>query len=251
MPFVDRRLEIAALLLLCLFSLPVVAQVSAALSGRVTDQSGAAVPGATVTAKDTDMGISRATITDAAGRYELPALPVGRYEVEAEKSGFAEAVRSGIVLVVGQDAAADLSLKVGNVSEQVKVVADAPVVNTTTQDISGLVGEKEVKQLPAEWTQLRFAAHHQPWSGQFHLGEDGRHRSLEFKHGKQFRGVGKSSAAEFVPAERSRVHGRRGEQYAARRGESKFDWRGGGARVQCAARFLWRGIWQAARERRS
>jgi hypothetical protein len=143
-----RRLGFVLLSLLLLNTFSVRAQVSAALSGRVTDQTGAAVSGATVTAKDTETGISRSTVTNAAGRYELPALPVGRYEVEAEKSGFAGAIRSGILLVVGQDAAADLSLKVGNVSEQVKVVADAPIVNATTQDISGLVGEKEIKQLP-------------------------------------------------------------------------------------------------------
>jgi Carboxypeptidase regulatory-like domain/TonB-dependent Receptor Plug Domain len=143
-----RRPCYALLSLLLVVSLPVMAQVSAAISGRVSDQTGAAVSGATVTAKDTDMGMTRATVTDAAGRYQLPALPLGRYEVEAEKSGFAGAVRSGIVLVVGEDAAADLTLKVGNVSEQVKVVADAPIVNPTTQDISGLVGEKEVKELP-------------------------------------------------------------------------------------------------------
>jgi hypothetical protein len=143
-----RRFGCALLSLFLLFSFPAMAQVSAALSGRVTDQTGAVVTGATVTAKDTETGITRSTLTDAAGRYELPALPVGRYEVEAEKSGFAGAIRSGIQLVVGQDAAADLSLKVGNVSEQVKVVADAPMVNATTQDISGLVGEREVKQLP-------------------------------------------------------------------------------------------------------
>jgi hypothetical protein len=143
-----RRFAVAVLSLLLVFSVPAGAQVSAALSGRVTDQSGAGVPGATVTAKDTDMGISRETVTDAAGRYELPALPVGRYEVAATKSGFAVAVRSGINLVVGQDAVADLSLKVGNVNEQVRVDANVSVVNTTTEDISGLVGEREVKQLP-------------------------------------------------------------------------------------------------------
>ena len=144
----SRRHWIAVLSLLLVFSVPAVAQVSAALSGRVTDQAGAGLPGATVTAKDTDMGISRETVTDAAGRYELPALPVGRYEVTATKSGFAVAVRSGINLVVGQDAAADLSLKVGNVTEQVRVDANVSIVNTTTEDISGLVGEREVKQLP-------------------------------------------------------------------------------------------------------
>ncbi len=143
-----RCLILPAFFLSCLFSLPVLAQVSATLSGRITDQSGAVVQGATVTAKDTDTDISRTSITDAAGRYELPGLPVGRYEVEVQKNGFAEALRSGIVLVVGQDATADLTLKVGDVNEQVRVVADASMVNSTTQDITGLVGEKEVKQLP-------------------------------------------------------------------------------------------------------
>jgi hypothetical protein len=144
----SQRHWIAVLSLLLVFSVPAMAQVSAALSGRITDQAGAGLPGATVTAKDTDIGISRETVTDTAGRYELPALPVGRYEVTATKSGFAVAIRSGINLVVGQDAAADLSLKVGNVTEQVRVDANVSVVNTTTEDISGLVGEREVKQLP-------------------------------------------------------------------------------------------------------
>jgi hypothetical protein len=143
-----RRFCFAILCLFLIFSLPVAAQVSAALSGRGTDQTGAAVPEVTVTATDTDMGIARVTTTDAAGRYELPELPIGRYEVGAAKSGFAGTVRSGILLVVGQEATADLSLKVGSVSEQVRVVADAAIVNTTTQDISGLVGEKEIKELP-------------------------------------------------------------------------------------------------------
>ena len=143
-----RRFAVAVLSLLLVSSVPAIAQVSAALSGRVTDPTGAGIPETTVTAKATDTGISRETVTDAAGRYELPALPVGRYEVTATKSGFAVAVRSGISLVLGQDATADLSLKVGNVSQQVKVDENVSMVNTTTDDISGLVGEREVKQLP-------------------------------------------------------------------------------------------------------
>ena len=64
------------------------------------------------------------------------------------KEGFAEGIRSGIRLVVGQDATVDVGLRVGQVSEQVRVTEDAPVVNLTTQDISGLVGEQQVKDLP-------------------------------------------------------------------------------------------------------
>src|ERR1700751_4977277 len=86
------------------------AQVTANLSGRVTDPSGAAVTGATVTANDTETGIARTTLTDPGGQYHLFELSVGHYEVRASKDGFAERVRGGIVLVVGQDATADLSL---------------------------------------------------------------------------------------------------------------------------------------------
>ena len=124
------------------------AQVSASLSGLVTDPSGATVSAASVTAKNLDTGISRTVLTDQGGRYRFFALPVGPYEIRVTKEGFAEGVRSGIRLVVGQDATVDLGLRVGQVSEQVKVTADAPVVNLTTQDISGLVGERQVKDLP-------------------------------------------------------------------------------------------------------
>src|SRR5215475_15048713 len=125
-----------------------VAQVSARLSGAITDPSGAAVSGAAVTEKSLDTGISRTASTDSSGRYTFFALPVGLYEVRVTKDGFAEGIRSGIRLAVGQDASADLTLRVGKVSEQVKVTEDAPVVSLTTQDISGLVGERQVKDLP-------------------------------------------------------------------------------------------------------
>src|SRR5579864_138163 len=124
------------------------AQVSATLSGVVTDQSGAAVSGAAVTAQNLDTGRSRSTVTDSAGGYQLFALPVGQYEVRVKKDGFAEGIRTGIRLAVGQDANADLSLRLGAISEEVKVTGDAAVVSVTTQDISGLVGERQVKDLP-------------------------------------------------------------------------------------------------------
>src|SRR6202795_3812078 len=142
------NLSILALLLSC-FCVPLSpAQVSASLSGLITDPSGAAVSAASVTAKNTDTGVSRTVPTDQSGRYRFFALAVGPYEVRVKKEGFAEGIRSGIRLVVGQDATVDLGLRVGRVSEQAKVTEDAPVVNLTTQDISGLVGERQVKDLP-------------------------------------------------------------------------------------------------------
>src|SRR5215831_15931928 len=152
-PTVNQRMKIFALwicamLCVCLAGPFSVAQVPAGLSGVVTDPSGAAVVAAAVTAKSLDTGVSRTATTDQSGRYRFFLLPVGLYEVRVSKDGFAAAIRSGIDLAVGQDAIIDLSLRVGQTSEQVKVTADAPVVSLTTQDISGLVGEREVKDLP-------------------------------------------------------------------------------------------------------
>ena len=145
-PGLSSRMALVWLLLLC--STAGLSQVSANLSGTITDQSGAAVPAASVTAKNLDTGISRVATTGRAGHYELTALALGRYELQVEKSGFAQAIRTGIHLVVGEDAVVDVTLRIGRVSEQVKVNGDTPVVNLTTPDISGVVGERQVKDLP-------------------------------------------------------------------------------------------------------
>ena len=124
------------------------AQVSAAISGVVTDPSGAAVSAATVTAKSVETGTLRSTTTDAAGRYLLPELAVGEYELTVVKDGFRSLVRSGIDLVVGQEARVDLVLQVGEVKEQIVVTEEVSPVNATTTDISGVVAERQVKDLP-------------------------------------------------------------------------------------------------------
>src|SRR5882672_9574186 len=124
------------------------AQVSAAISGRVTDPAGAVVSGATVTAHNLETHAVRTTVTDEAGRYSILSLAVGAYEVRISKQGFQEAIRGGIHLAVGQQAIVDITLRIGQVSEQVKVMADAPVVSVTYADISGFVAEQQVKDLP-------------------------------------------------------------------------------------------------------
>jgi hypothetical protein len=124
------------------------AQVSADLSGVVTDPSGAAVASAALTATNTDTGLTRDTVTDGAGHYRLSALPLGQYEVHARKAGFSDEVRKGVRLVVGQDATVDLKLQIGESSQRVTITADAPPVSVTNADISGVVGEEQVKDLP-------------------------------------------------------------------------------------------------------
>jgi hypothetical protein len=123
-------------------------QTSSSLSGFVSDPSGAGIASANVTAKKVSTGMVRVTVTDSDGRFQVPALPVGDYEIVASKPGFSQEIRTGIHLVVGQDATADLRLSVGPVQQQVAVHANASAVSVSTADISGLVGEKEIKDLP-------------------------------------------------------------------------------------------------------
>ncbi len=124
------------------------AQVPSSIKGVVTDPSGAPVPAATVTTKNTETGAARSATTDDEGRYQIVWLPVGQYQVAVTKPGFEEAIRSGIRLVVGQEARVDLRLEVSTVKAEVTVTQDAPMVSTTTRDISGLVSEQQVKDLP-------------------------------------------------------------------------------------------------------
>jgi hypothetical protein len=124
------------------------AQVSASIKGTVTDPSGAPVPSADVKTKNLETGSIRSGTTDDVGRYLVLSLPVGEFEIRVTKTGFQDAIRSGIHLVVGEEASVDLQLQVGVEVSQITVTADAPVVTTTTRDISGLVGEQAVNDLP-------------------------------------------------------------------------------------------------------
>ena len=124
------------------------ARASAAISGTVEDVSGGVVNGATITVKSLETGAVRAVTTDAAGRFSVLALPLGPQEVKAEKQGFKAEVRTGINLQIGQDAVVNLQLEIGDVVQQVTVTEEAPVVNTTTASVDGIVGEREIKDLP-------------------------------------------------------------------------------------------------------
>jgi len=124
------------------------AQVTGALSGRVLDATDAGIPGATITVKSVETGATRSATTDESGTYRIVSLPVGPQEVRAEKTGFKAAVRLGINLAVGQEAVANLRLEMGTVSEEITVTAESPLVNTTTSAISGLVNERQIKELP-------------------------------------------------------------------------------------------------------
>ncbi|MGH9702283.1 MAG: carboxypeptidase regulatory-like domain-containing protein [Candidatus Acidiferrales bacterium] len=144
---IDR---LAPLVIFCMFCFApsARAQSSASIAGIVSDASGAPVPSAEVQAKNLESGAIRHTGTDGAGRYVLLSLPVGVYEVKVAKSGFQDAVQSGIRLVVGAEATIDLRMQVSALRSVIRIVDDSPIVSTNTGDISGLVDEPAIKDLP-------------------------------------------------------------------------------------------------------
>jgi Carboxypeptidase regulatory-like domain len=150
--FVQTRFVQASVALAILLSfgfLPFAhAQITGSITGIVTDTSGAAITSAAVTIKNIETGAVRDSSTDSVGRYIVPTLIVGEYEVRVSKSGFQDAIRKGIQLAVNQEAVVDLRMQVGQVKTEVSVTSDAPVVSLTTSDISGLVGEQQIKELP-------------------------------------------------------------------------------------------------------
>jgi hypothetical protein len=134
--------------LMASFATAIFAQGDASIQGVVSDSSGGAIPSVAIRIKNLETGAERNQITDEAGRYEAASLPVGRYQVRAEKPGFRSEEKAGISLVLGQRESVDLVLQVGDVQETVKVEAMPTVIAVTTEDVSGLVGEREVKELP-------------------------------------------------------------------------------------------------------
>src|SRR6202171_2555153 len=127
---------------------PLCGQIGASISGTITDLTGGALAGASVTVKNLETGAVRIIAADEAGRYIALSLEVGLYEVRAEKAGFSVEIRTGITLAVGQQAEVDLTLRVGQLQDAVVVTEDSPVVSVTTRDISGLVGERQGEDLP-------------------------------------------------------------------------------------------------------
>lgn len=130
------------------FSFLVAAQASSSIGGSVIDPSGAVVTSAAVTVQNIDTGMMRSATTDGSGEYRVMSLPVGDYQVVVNKQGFSPEKRIGIHLAVGQVAEVNISLQPAGEQQQVVVNADAAAVSLTTADISGLVSDRQVKDLP-------------------------------------------------------------------------------------------------------
>jgi Carboxypeptidase regulatory-like domain len=123
-------------------------QGDATLTGVVTDESKALHPGAAVTATETSTGRQYSGSSDNNGVYRIVNMQPGTYRVEAQAGGFATTAVNGIELLVGQTANLPLTLKVASVQQTVEVEAEAPLLNTQTQEIGGNIDRRQMDQLP-------------------------------------------------------------------------------------------------------
>ncbi len=121
---------------------------SARLNGRVTDPSGAGIAHALVTASSTATNFTQKAETNDQGEYQIPALPANTYTVTVSAPGFAQVVQGGVTLSVGQSATLPIELHVGSEAQTVNVNANAEVINSTTAEISQVIDEASVKELP-------------------------------------------------------------------------------------------------------
>jgi hypothetical protein len=150
-----RRILFGSALLLLLSSASAFAQQTTGnITGRVLDQQGAAIPGASITAKNPATGLTRTETSDAEGVYRVAALPVGIYEVLAELTGFQTISKQDIEVNVGQTVAIDFSLKVATIAETVTVTGATPLIETTSSSVGGVVSTRRIETIPLNGRQF-------------------------------------------------------------------------------------------------
>ena len=121
---------------------------TATVTGQVRDASGAAVPGARVSARNVQTNVEREAVTSENGDYTVPLLNVGEYQIAVEKQGFKKAVQTGLILQIDQKARVDFTLQIGQVSESVEVTAAASLVQTDSASVGTVIDNKRVLELP-------------------------------------------------------------------------------------------------------
>jgi carboxypeptidase family protein len=143
------RIVSSGVLILLLAAGHVAAQANTAqINGTVVDPSGGVLPGATVTAIQTDTGFRREVVSDEQGSFALTNLPIGPYRLEVALSGFRSYQQTGIVLQVGSNPVIPVTLQLGELAETVSVEAAAPLVETRTAAIGGVIDNERIEELP-------------------------------------------------------------------------------------------------------
>ncbi len=124
------------------------AQSTGVIQGTVTDASGAAVPNASISVRETSTSQERSAVTDSTGSYQIPSLPVGTWRVEVKASGMAQTVADNLIVSVGTTVRQDFSLKVASASEVVEVEASAAMVETSSVSVGAVVNQRSVQEVP-------------------------------------------------------------------------------------------------------
>ncbi len=131
--------------------------VGATVSGTVMDATGSVVPNVTIVAKNLATGVIVNAVTNAVGVFNAPNMPPATYEISVSAPGFETQVRKNVTLTVGQDLVLNMTLQVGNTSQQIEVSAEAPTVDLANATVGGLVNETTVEALPLNgrsWSDL-------------------------------------------------------------------------------------------------
>lgn len=150
-----RRLVLASLVLSVMLAVPAIAQQTAGnISGRIVDQQGAIIPGATVTAANPATGLTRTVVSDAVGIYTLTGLPIGNYDLKVELSGFQPTLRKGVVVNVSQTVSLELTLSVAALAENVTVTGQTPLIETTSSAVGGVVDVDKIEAMPLNGRQF-------------------------------------------------------------------------------------------------
>ncbi|MGH9629736.1 MAG: carboxypeptidase regulatory-like domain-containing protein, partial [Bryobacteraceae bacterium] len=150
--FFASGMRIAAFIVLALLISihSALAQATANIVGNVQDASGGAVPGATVIGTNVNTGFSITRRTGEDGTYSLPLLPVGDYKIEIQAAGFQPFTRTGVRLAVNDIATVDITLSIGQVAESIEVTAAAPLLETQTGTLRGVVDQQRIVNLPLD-----------------------------------------------------------------------------------------------------
>ncbi len=146
-----KGLTILLLLFISICATTASAQVdvsSATLKGTVTDQQGALVPGATVTATSIDKGLKKTATTNDDGAYQFPLLPPGAYKIEFEARGFAKVFNESVQLSVGQSLVYDVQLNASTVTAQVAITGDTPLIEVERTQQANTISNQQVENLP-------------------------------------------------------------------------------------------------------
>jgi hypothetical protein len=153
-----RRLRLAVLLsamFLCGAPAGLLAQIdTGSISGAVTDQSGAVLPGVTVTITSLTTGQARTLVTDDRGRYQVSALQPSRYSVKAELQGFSTVTRPEVTVNVGSAVDINITMQLATVQETVTVTGEAPLIESTKTDLSNVVSQETLESLPSRSRQF-------------------------------------------------------------------------------------------------